>query len=44
LYVTITQKMAEEKCESWVWWCTPIIPALGRLRQKDYNFEVSQAI
>jgi hypothetical protein len=27
---------------SWVWWCMPIIPALGgRLRQEDCEFEAS---
>jgi hypothetical protein len=25
----------------WAWWCTPVIPALGRLRQEDLEFEVS---
>jgi hypothetical protein len=24
-----------------VWWCTPVIPALGRLRQENYKFKVS---
>jgi hypothetical protein len=24
---------------SWAWWFTPIIPVLGRLRQKDCKFE-----
>jgi hypothetical protein len=24
-----------------VWWCTPIIPALERLRQKDHEFKAS---
>jgi hypothetical protein len=23
-----------------VWWCTPIIPALGKLRQENLEFEV----
>jgi hypothetical protein len=22
--------------ESWAWWCTPLIPALGRQRQADF--------
>jgi hypothetical protein len=22
--------------DSWVWWCTPLIPALGRQRQADF--------
>jgi hypothetical protein len=21
---------------SWAWWCTPLIPALGRQRQADF--------
>lgn len=25
----------------WVWWCSPIIPALGRLRQEGHGFEAS---
>jgi hypothetical protein len=25
----------------WVWWCTPVIPASRRLRQKGHEFEVS---
>jgi hypothetical protein len=24
-----------------VWWLTPVIPALGKLRQEDYKFEAS---
>jgi hypothetical protein len=24
-----------------VWWCTPVIPALGRLRQEYQEFEAS---
>jgi hypothetical protein len=24
-----------------VWWCIPEIPALRRLRQKDYKFEAT---
>jgi hypothetical protein len=23
------------------WWCTPLIPALGRQRQEDHEFEAS---
>ena len=26
---------------SWVWWCTPVIPVLGRLKQEDCRFETS---
>jgi hypothetical protein len=26
---------------SWAWWCTPVIPALRRLRQEDHEFEAS---
>jgi hypothetical protein len=25
-----------KKKESWAWWCTPLIPALGRQRQADF--------
>jgi hypothetical protein len=24
---------------AWAWWRTPVIPALGRLRQEDHEFE-----
>jgi hypothetical protein len=24
-----------------VWWCTPVIPALRRLRQEDWEFQTS---
>jgi hypothetical protein len=24
-----------------VWWCAPVIPALGRLKQEDLEFESS---
>jgi hypothetical protein len=24
-----------------VWWCTPVFPALGRLRQDDHEFETT---
>jgi hypothetical protein len=26
---------------SWVWWCRPLITALGSLRQEDFEFEAS---
>jgi hypothetical protein len=26
---------------SWAWQCMPVIPALGRLRKKDLEFEAS---
>jgi hypothetical protein len=25
---------------NWVWWCTPVIPALGRLRE-DFDFKAN---
>jgi hypothetical protein len=28
--------LEEEGCRTW--WCTPVIPALGRLRQEDREF------
>jgi hypothetical protein len=34
--------MANQECSSWAWWFTSVIPALGRLRQEDDKFEVSQ--
>jgi hypothetical protein len=37
---TLSQKVKIKK-QSQVWWHTPIIPALGRLRQKDYKFKAS---
>jgi hypothetical protein len=27
--------------DSQAWWYTPVIPALGRLRQEDHDFEAS---
>jgi hypothetical protein len=27
--------------KSWVWWCIPVISALGRLRQEDFKFNGS---
>jgi hypothetical protein len=27
----------------WVWWYMPIIPALRRLRQEDYEFKATWA-
>jgi hypothetical protein len=27
--------------EIWAWWCTPKIPVLGKLRQKEHEFETS---
>jgi hypothetical protein len=29
------------KLPSWEWWCTPIIPALGRLKQEEHELEIS---
>jgi hypothetical protein len=31
----------KEDHRSQMWWFMPVIPALGRLRQKDWKFEVS---
>jgi hypothetical protein len=25
-----------------VWWCIPVVPALGRLRQKNREFKANQ--
>jgi hypothetical protein len=27
--------------KNWTWWFTPVIPALGRMRQEDREFEAS---
>jgi hypothetical protein len=27
--------------KSHIWWCIPIIPALGRLRQKEHELELA---
>jgi hypothetical protein len=27
--------------KGWEWWCTPVIPAGGRLRQEDFEFKDS---
>jgi hypothetical protein len=38
-YLIIYQKLMVSQA----WWCMPIIPALGRLRQEDHDeFEASQ--
>jgi hypothetical protein len=29
------------KNSCWVWWYTPVIPALGRIRQENHEFEGS---
>jgi hypothetical protein len=26
----------KKEMSSWAWWCTPLIPALGRQRQADF--------
>jgi hypothetical protein len=23
----------------WVWWCIPVIPVLGRLKEEEHEFE-----
>jgi hypothetical protein len=30
------KKKKNHKKKSWVWWCMPLIPALGRQRQADF--------
>jgi hypothetical protein len=32
---------ALKNLRSWVWWCTPVIPAFGRLRQENGEFQCS---
>jgi hypothetical protein len=34
----------KRKLQSQAWWCTPVIPALRRLRQEDHEFEVDLSI
>jgi hypothetical protein len=38
---SITSFPIERLLENWVWWGTPVIPALSRLRQEGGEFEVS---
>jgi hypothetical protein len=38
--VTIQQSNQKQRVNH-VWWCRPVIPALGRLRQEDSKFEAS---
>jgi hypothetical protein len=35
------EKTLSKTEESQVWWHIPVIPALGKLRQKDQEFEAS---
>jgi hypothetical protein len=30
------KRKEKKKNFSWAWWCTPLIPALGRKRQVDF--------
>jgi hypothetical protein len=30
--------------QSWAWWFMPIIPAVGRLRQEDHEFQASLGV
>jgi hypothetical protein len=34
-------KSVKNVMESRVWWCTPVIPALGRLRREGHEFQAS---
>lgn len=40
LHTPVSKGTEEDFC-AWVWWHTPLIPALGRMRQEDCKFEVS---
>jgi hypothetical protein len=31
-----TENIFNRKIFSWAWWCTPLIPALGRQRKADF--------
>jgi hypothetical protein len=37
----VHKKLKKTEPECWVWWYTPVIPALEKLRQEDLKFEVS---
>jgi hypothetical protein len=39
----VVQKWKNDSLGSQVWWCMPEIPALGRLRQEDGEFEAIRA-
>jgi hypothetical protein len=47
--IQVTKSLAFDEWQSghlktlkvWAWWCTSVIPALGRLRQGDHEFEAS---
>jgi hypothetical protein len=36
-----SQNPGKESPKTLAWWCTPVIPALRRLRWKDREFEAS---
>lgn len=33
--------LSTKEVRSWVWRCIPIIPAVGKYRQEDYEFKVN---
>jgi hypothetical protein len=37
----IEQKKRKRPDNYWVWWYMPVIPALGRCKQEDCEFEAS---
>jgi hypothetical protein len=39
--VLVVENKSKTLRSSWKWWYTPVIPALGRLRQEDLEFEAS---
>jgi hypothetical protein len=39
IYLLCTFFMNKKRISSEVWWNTPVVPALGRLRQEDHEFE-----
>jgi hypothetical protein len=42
MYLIISLKLSLKNRDfSWAWWHTPVIPALGRLKQKNHGFKAS---
>jgi hypothetical protein len=39
--IIMTPKVTYENLPCWEWWYTPVVPALGRLKQEDGEFKAS---
>jgi hypothetical protein len=37
----LEKDLLKNKSINWMWWHTPIIPALGRMKQKDGQFKAN---